>query len=245
MPTRPKLIYLAERSAALTREQFTQRWRRHFELARSRPRWRHVSRYIQCDVLTELAQELGTPDIYEGSASVWYRSVEAHAQSVAETSSQRVMEADEVEVFSRLVRNFAVLTEERVLRGAGDGQAKLHLFLRRAPDVPEAIFRQRLVDVHAPLLLADQTLRRYVQSIPIKPEAERQAGLPFDLVEELWFDGIEQLAASCRRIIAHSALRQNLRQIAHDWVLLPTNENVLYRDERTDGPYSAGKSSMQ
>ena len=50
---RPKLIYLARRNPALTREAFVPRWPRHGALGMSLPRWRNIWRYVHCDVLAE------------------------------------------------------------------------------------------------------------------------------------------------------------------------------------------------
>ena len=224
MTIRPKLMYLARRHPALSKEQFTPRWRQHGALGMSMPRWKNIWRYVHCDVL---AHHSGNDDSqgYDGVGIVWHRSPEARRAHREDTSSQAAMEADEVQTFDRLVGNFCALMEEREVLARSDASVKLIRFQQRQGDVG----RETCIEEWAPLQAATLMrlsgvagrLRGYVQNHAMPSESGRPWGLRYDYIEELWFDTLDDARE------AESALRSHLPG-GPGLVSVFTNEVVLY-----------------
>lgn len=185
MIVRPKLMYLARRHPALTGEQFIPRWRQHGALGMSMPRWKNIWRYVHCDVVDGRD--------YDGVGIVWHKSPEARRAHREDTSSQAAMEADERETFDRLVVDFCALMEEReALHPRPDAAVKLIRFAQRRYDVTRDRFVEELAPAHARELLhlpdIQGRVRGLVQNHALPSESGRPWGLPYDYVEELWFD---------------------------------------------------------
>ena len=212
MPIRPKLMYLARRNPALSREQFTPRWRQHGALGMSMPRWKNIWRYVHCDVIA---------GDYDGVGIVWHRSPDTRRAHREDTSSQAAMEADEVQTFDGLVGNFCALLEERQVL-AGSAPVKLIRFHQRPGEVRDGFVADWAAS-QAEMLMrqpgVDGRLRAYVQNHALPSESGRPWGLRYDYVEELWFDTIEAARD------AELALR-----VGSDCVVaVLTNEVVLYQ----------------
>jgi hypothetical protein len=65
-----KLMYLAKRKPDFTHAQFAARWRKHGALAMSLPLWRHMSGYVQADVLHPTPVP-GTSEDFDGVGILW------------------------------------------------------------------------------------------------------------------------------------------------------------------------------
>ncbi len=184
----PKLIYLARRHPALTRETFTPRWRQHGALGMSRPRWRNIARYVHGDVIDR--------DDCDGIGLIWHRSRAARAAHLADTDSRLQMEQDEVETFAEPIVNVCLLAREYVLLGPPD--APVSATGRADPDGPVKL--TRFLNTHAPadatelrlrLDAAELPLLGHVINLPLLPERGSAWGLTHACVEELWFENLE------------------------------------------------------
>jgi hypothetical protein len=188
---RPKLMYLARRNPALSREQFTPRWRQHGALGMSMPRWKNIWRYVHCDVLPESGSD------YDGVGIVWHKSPEARLAHRQDTSSQARMEADELQTFDQLVVNFCALMEERVVE---EPQQSARIKLIRFATCQEPVSRgdlQASARAHASNLSAmpvGRSMRGLTQNFAMPSESGRPWGLPYDYIEEIWFDSVQDAA---------------------------------------------------
>lgn len=180
----PKLIYLARRNPALSREAFTRRWRQHGALGMSRPRWKNIARYVHGDVLDS--------DDHDGIGLIWHRSRAARAAHLADSDSRLQMERDEIETFAEPVVNVCLLAREYVLLrpprssissgGMADPAApvKLTRFLgtRGTADSTELRWRLEAEGI---------VLHGHVINLALPPERREAWGLRHACVEELWF----------------------------------------------------------
>ena len=198
----PKLIYLARRNPALSREAFTRRWRQHGALGMSRPRWRNIARYVHGDVLDG--------DDHDGIGLIWHRSRAARAAHLADTDSRLQMEQDEFETFAEPVANFCLLAHEFVLMtpprasvsidGTADpaGPVKLTRFLDSHSAADSTELRLQLES-------AAVALHGHVINMALPPERGDGWGLGHACVEELWFANLEDarraavVTAACTR----------------------------------------------
>jgi hypothetical protein len=184
----PKLIYLARRHPALTREAFTPRWRQHGALGMSRPRWRNIARYVHGDVIDR--------DDRDGLGLIWHRSRAARSAHLADTDSRLQMEQDENETFAEPIANVCLLAREYVLRGPPamtvsstgradpDGPVKLTRFLQTHAPADATDLRLRLDAAELPLL-------GHIINLPLPPERGDAWGLRCACIEELWFANLE------------------------------------------------------
>jgi len=223
----PKLIYLARRNPALTRDAFTARWRRHGALGMSMPRWVNIRRYVHCDVMQ--AGIPGVDDGYDGIGLIWHRSPEARARHRADNSSQGMMEADEAETFAEPVYNFCLLAREYILKDAGSGPVKLIRFVERADGVSRGEFEDAWRGAYAAALLqapeVAANIQRYVQNHVLPPEQPPRWGLAADCVDEFWFASMREATT------AFDAIRQLARpeaDLVSRSIWVATNEVVLH-----------------
>lgn len=223
----PKLIYLAKRNPALTREGFTARWRQHGALGMSMPRWANIRRYVHCDV-----QQFGIAGVredYDGVGLIWHRSPEARARHRADNSSQGQMVADEAHTFSEPVYNFCLLAEESAFVSRGVGPVKLIRFVERSKGITGEAFALAWKAQYAPALVQRAAgiggVLRYVQNHVLPSERAGGWGLGADCVDEFWFESRDQAAAAFGAINGLGRIDGDLvsRSI---WVA--TNEVVLH-----------------
>lgn len=163
----PKLIYFAERRAAMDAAAFRARWRQHARLGMSMPRWRNIQRYAHCDAIS-IPDSLLPIDWCDGVGIVWYRDEARRLNHVTDSSAAPVMKQDETEAFARPVREVALLADEFILQPCADAPRKLFLRIWREPTLALTEFRswwlteagselwQRLAEV--------KTVQGYVQN---------------------------------------------------------------------------------
>ena len=222
---RPKLIYLARRNPALSREAFVKRWRQHGALGMSLPRWRNIAQYVHCDVLHPQAQAAEVDTEYDGIGLIWHRSPEARAAHIADTSSRQTMERDEEETFAEPIVTSCLLARERVLKQPNRAErslVKLTCFIR-AHAFAENLVRERVgasrrvVESMSALGLLP---RGHVVNAPLPATSGDGWGLRADCVEEWWFDD-EDSALRAVPILRSSTYPAATR-------LVLTNEVLLY-----------------
>jgi hypothetical protein len=215
----PKLIYLARRHPALTREAFTPRWRQHGALGMSRPRWRNIARYVHGDVIDR--------DDCDAIGLIWHRSRAARAAHLADTDSRLQMERDENDTFAEPIVNVCLLAREYVLRGPpampitthghpeSNGPVKLTRFLLTHAPADATELRLRLDAAELPLL-------GHVINLPLPPERGDGWGLRCACVEELWFTNLEDARRAA--LVAAAAPGSNAGTIS-----VLTREVLLYQ----------------
>jgi hypothetical protein len=249
-----KTIYLARRAAALTREQFPRRWRRHGQLAMSLGFWRDSSGYYHCDVHADppaaIDSETGAAwsGEYDGVGLVYFPSSSAYESLVTHRDFPRLL-ADEHGAFIEPVSNFSVLTTEEVLLQAPGTAAKFFAFLRAADGVSAQEFAERW-NAHAALVMRSNAmaglLTKYVHNHPVPVDAV--SGEDASIQERITtgLQGVAGVAevgfasrADLRTFLAHEdrrGLRADLEQFCavDELILVETDEVTM--DARTSLP---------
>jgi hypothetical protein len=201
----PKLIYLARRHPALTREQFVGRWRQHGALGMSLPRWRNIAHYVHCDVLDD--------SCYDAIGLIWHRSPNHRAAHIADTSSRLEMESDERATFARPIVQDCLIAREYVQRApptARPSAAKVFVFADAIDASAAAQRHARIADLaYAPSVVL------YNHALP--PERGTAWGLRYASVEEYGFDDLP----AAQRAVA--MLRSDSQALC-----VLTNEVTLY-----------------
>lgn len=186
-----KVMYYAPRPADRPAAAFTERWRRHGELAMGLPMWRHMVRYVQYDSLAPGEHGLAEDHLaathnggYGGVGAIWFASADALQEAVADPDVA-LMEADEVVTFGRQLGASLVPTTEVVV--VDDGPAAITVLnqLHRPAGVTRESFSDQwraMGDAVAQAPELRRHLRSYVQDHAV-PGAEG-----WDGIVELGFD---------------------------------------------------------
>lgn len=222
-----KLIYLAKRNPALSREQFVRRWRRHGALAMQMTFFASIARYSHCDVLAP-PQGMRASSEHDALGVVWFRDLTPFPPEEYER-----MRRDELETFSEYVRNSIVRCTERVLK-PGRGLVKVYTFIARRQGSTRAQFAEHWSEVHGPLVLGDADLARhlagYVQNVVIDDEVTRASKLQFDGVAEFYFHEMADLQRFFADIAKRDAIGQDTGRFLdrERTLFVITNEVMLY-----------------
>jgi hypothetical protein len=228
----PKRIYIAQRNRALSREQFIPRWRQHGKLAMSfmaMQAWQNVCRYVHCDAIHDHGVA-GVSDQYDGMGILWFNDAESRKRHLGFAQARAALEVDEEETFvSRMKYGLGLVTREDIrLEGPACGVKMVYCSSMRDRDSPQdaiqAYSEQRAENVVAVL---GTSLRRYVQSFPLPPENGTSWGLVCDMIDELWFDGIEALRVAYAKPEAQ-ALHMSATTPASTFIAIVVHEIVLY-----------------
>lgn len=228
---RPKRIYLARRHPRLDERAFVHRWREHGALAMdfmARQRWENVVRYAQCDAV----RDHGLPAVssaFDGVGMIWFRDLDARARHSGFAEARAALVADEDEVFDVRVNQTGLFADENVQIDRGGARVALVRVLQRPEGVGADAFVRQWREAHGPALckrLGD-TLRRYVQNVPLPPDEGTQWGLAADLVDEVWFESVEALRAAWSRAGESLALLDD-RSLAKAATLVVVEETVLH-----------------
>jgi len=231
----PKLIYVARRNPAMTRAQFTPRWRQHGALGMSMPRWKNIARYVHCDAIEPPRATAVLDTVADGVGIVWHRSEAARAAHIADTSSRAAMERDELETFAEPVVAFCCVTLENVMLATRDPAARFKITrlagLRDSQHGPDlAQFRVRTASaLLARLQAAGVALRAHVVSAPMERPGGGRWGLDVDCVEEFWFDTVDAAVTGAEQLAADAVSEVELGAPPTDSRLILTNEVVLYQ----------------
>lgn len=195
-----KAVYLARRHPGLTREGFTDRWRRHGALAMSLPMWRHTSGYAHGDVDPDPPRDRDgqLPDRWsvehDAVGTVFMPSPEAFAAFHAHRDYPRLRN-DEHGTFSGLIEECAVLTTEWAVLERPGTTVRVLGFLVPAPGLTCAAFHERWA-THAGRVMRHEglagLLTRYVHNRSAASDAEPPAGsfAEFAGVMELGFASV-------------------------------------------------------
>jgi hypothetical protein len=125
-----KLMYLAKRKSDFTHTQFAARWRKHGALAMSLPLWRHMSGYVQADVLHPTPVP-GTSEGFDGVGILWAPSDDMwrNPEPEDERGVQTLLE-DEHHTFGHPIPEVSLIVDEEVRRDAGEGRTTAFLYFR-------------------------------------------------------------------------------------------------------------------
>lgn len=227
----PKLIYLARRHPALTRTEFTARWRRHGALGMSLLRWKNIARYTHCDALPAPRLTSALAADIDGIGIIWHRSAAARAAHIADTGSREAMEQDERETFDRPIVETCAVTRESLLLEPNAAQAPLKItrFLTahgegHRDDIAKEL-QERAEQKREHLRKAGLETRGHILNRPLSPERSDRWGLNVDCIEELWFDGVETAVGAAEELSANRKLDGN---VPAGCIQVLTNEVVLY-----------------
>ena len=234
-----KMIYLAERNPALSRESWIQRWRQHGAFCRTLPIWNHICHYEQCVAIdggefSATASSGPQPQQgWDGVGMIWFWSFAAMGRAREDPERPR-LDADELETFSGPVEPTALIAREVVLRDEGGVGAKIIAFIRRKPGLSHEEFSHYWELHHGPLLLScegvSSLLRKYVQNHTLRETMEPMSA--FDGVVEM---GFASVADAARALNSPECLANVTPDQANfidpaDMVVLTTDERLLYED---------------
>lgn len=125
-----KLIYLAKRKPDLTYAQFTARWRKHGALAMSLPLWRHMSGYVQADVLHP-SPVPGTSEDFDGVGVLWAPSDDMWRNPQPEDiRNVETLLEDERHTFGHAIPEVSLIVDEEVRRDTGEGRTTAFLYFK-------------------------------------------------------------------------------------------------------------------
>jgi hypothetical protein len=182
-----KLVYLARRNPALTREQFARRWVKHAA---------NVSAGAP-EALTEIRMAsyclVDSGAEYDGVGLLSLKSLNSIPTMHRALVGTEVSLADELRTFSGFVKDFTVYCDEEVLRDAPPTTHAVLHFVRRSasigPSAYAATWRDYARELEESL---DGTLCRHVLNHVIAPAPP---GYGFDGVHELWCESSQYAAA--------------------------------------------------
>jgi hypothetical protein len=227
-----KVVYLAPLPAGRSHAAFRDRWRAHGELAMGLPFWENMTRYKQCDVLTD--DELGLPADqtasfltadFGGVGMVYFRHVAAF-EAASATRDAQTMTADELDTFGRELGTNLVPTEEHVVIDGEPGAVTLIAAVHRREGVERPVFSARWHQLGAALAAHGEVsgmVRRYVQSHAL-PGAEYCDGFV-----ELSFSAAPEIAPFIAALNSSGLMAKEQEFIDHSRLaVVVTNENLLY-----------------
>ena len=175
-----KMIYLARRNPALTREEFAQRWKKHAVVVGAGAP----------EALTETRAAryclASGPQEYDGVGLLSLASLNSIPSMHRALVSTEVSLADELRTFSTYVKDFAVYCAEEVVRDTPHTTHALLRFVRRSESIEPTAFAYAWRDYARQLEQSlEGVLRRQVLNHVIAPAPP---GYGFDGVHELWCD---------------------------------------------------------
>lgn len=184
-----KLIYLARRNPATSRDDWPRGWRSHAVFASRLPALEANFAYIRyCSRLDAPAALASLSTAHDGVAVVAGDSFRALDSSTLSEADRARLEQDELRVFDRPVAEFSFYCTEAVLRDGPAGEAALFRFLARKPGSSRDDFDIRWDGDHARraqvAIARCPGITRYVHDRPVH---EPLPDFPFDGISECWF----------------------------------------------------------
>lgn len=224
-----KALYLANRHPRLTREAFAQRWLHHSRMGDVLPDPRlraNVSSLRYCLTLDPAGILPLASNEHDGVSLLGLRSVVSIPTIHQLIVQNDIAFADELRTFERPVDQCSLyMASELLLAGAETDVAVIELARSRA-DVACVDHLKQADGQREPLLaqtgLREQGLRRWVRNVAVAPGSR---GFTYDLVNELWFDSVEQVAAAAPDI--ERLLREGVPTDAANSLVLLTR--VIHR----------------
>lgn len=223
-----KAIYLANRHARLTRDQFRERWLTHSrvgEVLAGGPQPIAGLRY--CLTVDPTGLLPGASNEHDGVGLLALRSVVSIPTMHGVLTRNDVAFADELRTFERAVEDVTVYAaSELVVEGPETDVVVIEYARRReAVDAVEhlrAIERQAEDDA-----LLEAGVRRWVRNVTVGASAR---GFGYDAVTELWFDSLDHVADASPVIEAFFERRSAHTERRASFFLVTT---VIHRLGRT------------
>lgn len=226
-----RMIYLARRNPATTHEQFVSNWREHIALGAKFPSvYRRFTDVVQCDLILDLVDvdpgqtgsAFDVPGGFDGIELTTARSLPASIGVWDVPDAQTHLVPDERRVFATVVRE---LTLQALASVVIDGPRTAYVLVRLLTRNP-TLSREDFIRTWAALPLPDhESIRRHVRDFVI---LDPPPAVPFDGVEEIWFDSAENMAA----YLADDQLRDHIAQeadlVAGPAVTLPTHVGIAF-----------------
>jgi hypothetical protein len=202
-----KLLEVISRRADLTHAQFTRHQiTTHLQVVSRVPEFlAPVRRYMQNHLFMEphdLAAIKGLPicSTVDSIIEVWYDSVADCRRAFENPRYLEIIRPDEL-LFGDVEGAWGVTTADSTVmeRNGFAGQIKVFIFLKRRKELTHAEFLIRWQDSRDHRLVAAKAYRdhvgRFEENVVGQEVAESLPGMrPFDLVAELWFDSLHQVA---------------------------------------------------
>lgn len=218
----PKVIYLARRNPALSREEFPARWRQHSLLAGSMPSIRPgFAQVAQCLNLYDRAVVARASLDYDGVNLLTMTSpdrIEAVWQS---DEVHNLVLPDELATFDRYVRQFSLTTQEHVVADGPMQPYCLIVFLKRDRNVELDAFATMLLDAYR--AMADGGRRAVVNLV-----TDRQPGYNFDAVTELWFASTDEAIKVTQSSVYAEMYLGRRSQFCDEWRTLTMMTRINY-----------------
>lgn len=207
-----KLIYLAKRKPAFTRDAFTRRWRMHGALGMSKSIWRHALAYSQAEPI-QPAPIAGASDAYD---AVVYLIVKDEAYlgpppTTEDVEAGKAMLQDETETFSTYIYEVYMWVDEERLKDGDLGGVTAFLFFTDLLKARQAAERYSTND----------KLTRVVLNTKRDPKApgERVSSLPYEAVVELASAGLADLQAVLEPASEHAWREAEVAVVTREAVL--------------------------
>jgi len=201
-----KFIGVIGRRPDLTHEQFVRHQSTtHLEVVDRVPEFRNLVRdYMQNHLYvdpTELQPIKGLPISANTDSviEVWYESIADFRRAFEEPRYFEIIRPDEL-AFGNVAGAWGLTTNDQLVmeRSGFNGHVKMFLFLKRRNDIDQREFLRRWRDRRDDQLVTSRSFRdcvgRFVENVVAPPAVESSRMTSFDLVGELWFDSLNDVA---------------------------------------------------
>lgn len=187
-----KVVIFFKRKQGMLVEDFQNYWRTtHADIIVRLP---GIRRYIQSHVLAS-AYSKGEP-VYDGIAESYFDDTQA-LKTLANTPEYAAVLADEPNFIDGPSMG-SLITDEYVIKNAPvpENALKSIDFVNRKAGMPVDDFQTYWRDIHGPLCMAAQAIRRYVQNHTRRAIYDKGRTPPYDGVAMIWYDDMQALRNS-------------------------------------------------
>ena len=220
-----KLIYLAKRSAPLSKEAFPARWKQHSALPRNDPQ-----RVLEVETVTYAQIDAvacgGADDDYDAIGLIELAGLQSIPAAARSLTARGDIAADELLTFADHIEPSTIFCSAEVLFDGPICTTSLIQFVRRAANLRPTPFVEAWRAAALAALTDPQLaprLRRLVQNVVVAPPP---SGRAYDGVLEVWFDDRDAALAS----VASLACDPNVVDVAASPMFLTTT--VMHRAGR-------------
>ncbi|KAA1379910.1 EthD domain-containing protein [Aeromicrobium fastidiosum] len=188
-----RMIYLARRNPSTTHDEFVVNWREHIALGGQFPSvYRRFTEVVQCDVIVDpdlAGTDADVPGGFDGIEIAAARDLPTSISVWRDEAAQTHLVPDERRVFATIVQDLALQALGSVLIDGPRTPYVLARLLTRDPGLSREDFIREWSAVPLP---DHSTVRRYARNYII---LDPPAGVPFDGVDEVWFDTADDMDA--------------------------------------------------
>jgi hypothetical protein len=223
-----KAIYLANRHARLTRDEFRERWMVHSrvgELLAGGPQSIVGLRY--CLTVDPTGLLPGASNEHDGVGLLPLRSVASIPMAHAVLTRNDVAFADELRTFERAVEEVTVYAASELVVEGPETDVVVFEYARRRETI-DAVEHLRATGRQADdEALLEAGVRRWVRNVAVGAPPR---GFGYDAVTELWFDSLDHVADAAPVIEAFFDRRSAHTERRASFLLITT---VIHRRGRT------------